>query len=239
MTDYAPSYDRSAMVAAEASADSRARFIRLTYLNLAGAILAFMGLEAVLLNLPQTPALVNSMIGGRYSWLMVMGAFMVVSWVANNWAESSVSLSTQYFGLGLYVAAEAVIMVPLLYIAERYAPGAIPQAAFLTAFLFGGLTLTVFFTKADFSFLGGALMLVGWASVAMIAASILFGFNLPATLFSGVMVVFSGGCVLYYTSNVLHRYGVHQYVAASLALFASVALMFWYILQLIMSLQRR
>jgi hypothetical protein len=239
MSDYAPSYDRSALLAAEAGADARARFIRLTYAHLAGALLAFMGLEAVLLNLPQTPALVNSMIGGRYSWLMVLGAFMVVSWVANNWAQSSVSLSTQYLGLGLYVAAFSVISVPLLYIAERVAPGAIPQAAFLTAFLFGGLTLTVFVTKADFSFLGGALRLVGLAALGMIVASILFGFNLPATLFSGVMVVFAGACVLYDTSNVVHRYQVNQYVAASLALFASVALMFWYILQLIMSLQRR
>jgi FtsH-binding integral membrane protein len=239
MSDYAPSYDRSATLAAEAGADARARFIRLTYAHLAGALLAFMGLEAVLLNLPQTPALVQSMIGGRYSWLIVMGAFMVVSWVANNWAQSSVSLPTQYLGLGLYVVAEAVVMVPLLYIAEQIAPGAIPQAAFLTAFLFGGLTLTVFFTKADFSFLGGALTLIGWAAVAMIAASILFHFNLPATLFSGAMVVFAGGCVLYDTSNIIHRYQTTQYVAASLALFASVALMFWYILQLIMSLQRR
>jgi len=239
MSDYAPSYDRGALLAAEAGADARARFIRLTYAHLVGALLAFMGLEAVLLNLPQTPALVHSMLGGRYSWLMVMGAFMVVSWVANNWAQSSVSLSTQYLGLGLYVAAQAVVMVPLLYIAEQIAPGAIPQAAFLTAFLFGGLTLTVLFTKTDFSFIGGALRLVGWAALAMIAASILFHFNLPATMFSGAMVVFAGGCVLYDTSNVIHRYQTNQYVAASLALFASVALMFWYILQLIMSLQRR
>ena len=239
MTDFAPSYDRSTLAAAQAGEIARARFIRLTYANLAGAILAFMGIEAVLLNLPQTPALVNTMLGGRFSWMIVLGAFMAVSWVATNWAESSQKLSTQYLGLALYVVAEAVIMVPLLYIAERFAPGAIPEAAFLTAVLFGGLTLTVFVTKADFSFLGGALTLIGWAAFAMIGASILFGFNLPATLFSGAMVVFAGACVLYHTSNVLHRYGVGQYVAASLALFASVALMFWYILQLIMSLQRR
>ena len=32
------------------------------------------------------------MIGSRYSWLMVVGAFMAVSWIANNWAQSSASL---------------------------------------------------------------------------------------------------------------------------------------------------
>jgi FtsH-binding integral membrane protein len=38
---------------------------------------------------------------------------------------------------------------------------------------------------------------------------------------------------------VLHHYRVGQHVAASLALFASVALLFWYILQLLMSLTSR
>jgi FtsH-binding integral membrane protein len=33
----------------------------------------------------------------------------------------------------------------------------------------------------------------------------------------------------------MHEYRVGQHVAASLALFASVALLFWYILQLLMS----
>jgi FtsH-binding integral membrane protein len=36
----------------------------------------------------------------------------------------------------------------------------------------------------------------------------------------------------------IHHYQPGQHVAASLALFASVALLFWWILRLIMSLQR-
>jgi FtsH-binding integral membrane protein len=239
MDDFSASYDRSPLAVAGAGVEARTRFIRLTYLNLAGAILAFMAAEAVLLNLPQTPGMVQTMTGSRYGWLIVMGAFMFVSWIATNWAQSSVSLTTQYFGLGLYVLAEAVITLPLLYIAERTAPGAIQQAAFLTLFIFGGLTMTVMVTKSDFSFLGRALQLVGWAVIGIIVAAILFNFNLPVTLFAGAMVVFCGACVLYHTSNVLYHYQVNQYVAAALALFASVALMFWYVLQLIMSLQRR
>lgn len=121
----------------------------------------------------------------------------------------------------------------------RSSPGAIPQAAFLTLFIFGGLTLTVLLTKSDFSFLGRGLQLFGWGAMGIIVAALLFNFNLPVTLFAGAMVVFCGACVLYHTSNVLYHYSTNQYVAASLALFASVALMFWYILQLIMSMQRR
>ena len=54
-------------------------------------------------------------------------------------------------------------------------------------------------------------------------------------LFSGAMVVLAGGYTLYYTSNVLHHYRTDQHVAASLALFSAVALMFWYILRIFMS----
>ena len=47
------------------------------------------------------------------------------------------------------------------------------------------------------------------------------------------------GTILYSTSKVMHDYQTDQYVAASLELFAAVALLFWYVLRLLMSLQRR
>ena len=53
--------------------------------------------------------------------------------------------------------------------------------------------------------------------------------------FSVIMVLFAAGSVLYSTSNIIHHYNTNQYVAASLGLFASVALMFWYILRIFMS----
>ena len=52
------------------------------------------------------------------------------------------------------------------------------------------------------------------------------------------MVVFASGAILYNTSNLLHRYDPDQYVAAALSLFASVALLFWYVLQILMRLKR-
>ena len=54
-------------------------------------------------------------------------------------------------------------------------------------------------------------------------------------IFSGVMVVFAGAAILYNTSNIMHHYNEAQYVAASLSLFASVALLFWYVLRIFMS----
>ena len=37
----------------------------------------------------------------------------------------------QYIGLGLYVVVESVILLPMLFLAETYAPGAIQTAGFL------------------------------------------------------------------------------------------------------------
>jgi FtsH-binding integral membrane protein len=50
------------------------------------------------------------------------------------------------------------------------------------------------------------------------------------------MIAYAAGAILYNTSNVLHHYRPDQHVAASLALFASVALLFWYVLQLVIAL---
>src|SRR5207237_9129924 len=64
-------YERSESMSAE-----RATFIRRTYGHLAGAILAFIGLETALLSIPGIELTVLRSVGGSpYSWLFVLGAF--------------------------------------------------------------------------------------------------------------------------------------------------------------------
>jgi FtsH-binding integral membrane protein len=223
------------MIAAEAPASERVAFIRKTYLHLGGAVLAFIALEAALLNSPLAQPLVQTMLGGRMSWLLVLGAFMLVGWVADRWARSATSPAMQYLGLGLYVVAEAIIMLPLLYVAAYFSkdPNIIAKAGVLTGLVFVGLTGTVFLTRRDFSWLRPALTIAGFAALGLIVVSLLFGFTL-GTLFAAVMVVVAAGYILYYTSNVLHHYPVGSHVAAALTLFSSVALLFWYLLRIFM-----
>jgi hypothetical protein len=78
------------------------------------------------------------------------------------------------------------------------------------------------------------LGLVAIAALALIVISVLFGMNL-GVWFVWAMIVLASGYILYDTSNVLHRYRTDQHVAAALALFASVALLFWYVIQIFMS----
>jgi FtsH-binding integral membrane protein len=230
------SYPGRYTFAAQADTDARASFLAKTYFHLAGAVVVFVALEAALLQLPGIERLVGTMITG-FNWLIVLGAFMVVSYVADRWASSAVSPATQYLGLGLYVAAEAVIFLPLLYIADRFGGGTvIPTAGSLTLIVFTGLSLIVFVTRKDFSFLRSILWMGMLVALGLIVCSVLFGFNL-GVIFTVAMIALASGWVLYSTSNVLHHYRIGQHVAAALALFAAIALLFWYILQLVMSMR--
>jgi hypothetical protein len=224
----------SGAVVSELPGEQRAGFIRRTYTHVAGAIAVFAILEAYLLSLGWGETALALLSQSSWSWLLVLGAFMGVGIIANKWAHSGASRDLQYAGLGLYVVAEAFIFLPLMHMAITYAPGVLENAAVVTASLVAALTLIVFTTRKDFSFMGPALAIGGMIALGVIVCAIAFGIQL-GTFFSAVMILFAGGCVLYSTSNVLHTYREDQHVAASLSLFASIALMFWYVVQFLMS----
>ena len=209
--------------------DRRATFLTRTYTHLLGAILGFTAIEGFLFSSGLAEPIARAMIG--VNWLLVLGAFMLVSWLASRAAMGTSSIGSQYLWLAAFVAAEALIFVPMLYIADTYAPGAIQSAALVTVMGFVGLTAVAFSTRKDFSFLGATLRWLAIMAIVLIVASVLFGFEL-GTWFSVAMVAFAGAAVLYDTSNVLHHFPEDRYVGAAMQLFASIALMFWYVLRL-------
>lgn len=208
--------------------DARATFLSRTYAHLFGAMVAFTFIEVFLFNTGMAYSMARAMLGT--SWLLVLGAFMVVGWFASRVAHTARSTGAQYAALAAFVGAEAILFVPMLYIAQTYAPGVIQSAALVTLLGFAGLTTVAFVTRKDFSFLGALLRWGFLSALLLIVASLLFGFHL-GTFFSVAMIALAGGAILYDTSNVLHHYPEDRYVAAALELFASVALLFWYVLR--------
>lgn len=215
--------------------DRRATFLTRTYTHLLFAILGFIGIEVFLFTSGLAAPIANALLS--VNWLIVLGGFMVVSWLASHMASSTGSVAGQYLGLAGYVVAQSIIFVPLLFIANYAAPGAIESAATVTLMGFVGLTAVAFSTRKDFSFLGAILRFLGVLAIVAIAGSVLFGFEL-GTFFSVGMVAFAGAAVLYDTSNVLHHFPEDRYVGAALQLFASIALMFWYVLRLFLGSRR-
>ena len=217
---------------AHLDAESRATFVVQTYLHLMGSICAFAAIEIFLFKSGMAEPMAAAMLGTN--WLFVLGAFMIVGWFASSASHRATSMLTQYGALILFVVAEAIIFVPMLFMAQYYAPGVIESAATVTLVGFAGLTVVAFVSRKDFSFLGSVLRWGFIVALVLIAASVLFGFNM-GTLFSVAMIALAGGAILYNTSGILHHYPQDRHVAASLELFSSVALLFWYVLRLFMS----
>ena len=211
---------------------SRATFLVRTYNHLFGAIVAFALIEIFLFKSGMAETIARTLLG--VNWLLVLGGFVVLSWFATRAAHTVQSAAGQYLALAAFVVGQAIIFVPMLYIAEHYAPGAIQSAAVLTLIGFAGLTAIVFFTRKDFSFLGGLLRWAGMLALLTIVAGVVFGLNL-GSWFSIAMIGLAGGAILFDTSNILRHYPEDRYVAAALELFASVAMMFWYVLRLFTS----
>ena len=224
------------MFAAEAPANARVAFIRRTYANVLGAVVAFVLICAAILQTPLAETLTRFMFGGRFQGLMVFGAFMAATWAAQAMAANRSSVGLQYAGLALYTVAEALLFTPILLYAQTrfHSSDIIFQAGALTLGIFGTLSAVVMLTRQDFSFLRNILWLGGLAALGIMVIAMFGGLSL-GTWFSAAMIVLMCGYILYETSNVLHHYQTDQHVAAALALFSSIATLFWYVLRLMMN----
>ena len=221
------------VLVAHAKEVEKAEFYKKTYLHVALAILAFIGVETVLLK-TVPPEVIGLMFKGKFTWLLIIGVFWLASVLANKWSLSQ-SRSVQYMGLGFYILLEALIFMPMIYIAVVNVGGSIIyQAAMLTIAMFAGISFVAFTSKRDFSFLRNIIVIGGFISLGLIVGGMIFGFNL-GLWFSVGMVILASATILYQTSKLKDSYTTDQYVGASLQLFASIMLLFWYILRILMS----
>ena len=222
---------QSPQIVSYATNEAQATFYRKTYSHVAMALLAFIAVEAILLNVvPES--LIISMVSGKWVWLLILGGFWLGSILASKWTQAQ-DKNTQYMGLGLYVLLEAVIFMPIIFLAMYFTDGTaiLSQAGIITLALFGGLTAVVFLTRVD---LRSILVIGGFVALGLIVAGAIFGFDL-GLWFSVAMVALAAGGILYETYNIKNVYSTDQYVGAALQLFSSIMLLFWYILRILMS----
>lgn len=220
----------------ELSEVDRVAFYKKAYSHVAGGVLVFILFEYLLL---QSETIINFMLSmtDGYKWLIMLGGFMFITNYAESTAMKTADKSKQYLAFAIYILAEAFIFVPLIAIAAFYmetGPEILNQAAIVTLALFTGLSAVVFLTKKDFSFLKTGLTIGFFIAIGLIIAGTLFGFNL-GLWFSVAMCLLAGGSILYQTSNLINKYTTEDYIPAALGLFASLMLLFWYILSIFMS----
>ena len=227
-------YQEYKQVVAQATSAERVAFYKHTYGHVAAGVLVFILLETIFL---QVPFIVNTLLSltQGYLWLVLLGGFMGISWVAQKMAMDEVSKSKQYLGYFLYIVGQALLFVPMLYIVINFTGTIVlKQAAAVTIALFVALTVLAFTSKVDFSFLRGILTIGFILAIGAIIAGLIFGFTL-GLWFSVAMCALAAGSILYETQQIQYQYSTNQYVAAALGLFSSLMLLFWYILRIFMS----
>ncbi|MDE0536407.1 Bax inhibitor-1/YccA family protein [Tenacibaculum sp. L6] len=228
------SFEPKVLVAQVSEADKIA-FYKKTYTHIAGGVLLFVLFEYLFLQSATIVEFALSMTQG-YKWLLLLGGFMLVTSYAESTALKTSDKNLQYLAYSGYVFAQAFIFIPLIYIAISYTNNfdIIKQAGIVTLALFVGISSIVFITKKDFSFIRAGLSVGFFIAIGLIIAGTLFGFNL-GLWFSVGMCVLAAGSILYQTSNLVHKFSTDDYIPAALGLFASLMLLFWYVLQIFMS----
>ena len=223
------------MLLTHATDTERVEFYKKTYTHVAGGVLVFLLFEYLLFQSRPIVEFALSMTQG-YKWLLFLGGFMLITNYAESTALKTTNKNLQYIAYTGYIFAEAFIFIPLIYMAIIYTGSfeILEQAGIVTLTLFAGLSSVVFITKKDFSFLRAGLTIGFFIALGLIIAGMLFGFNL-GLWFSVAMCLLAAGSILYQTSNLIHKFSTDDYIPAALGLFASLMLLFWYVLQIFMS----
>lgn len=240
----------------------RVAFLRKTYAHLGMSLVAFAAITAALFKFaPQLTWKMSTLFGSSMFGMLGLVLVLVFLMVgAERLAASGTSRGMQYVGLGLGILLQVFMLLPLIWILmfkfSSFTPeqvymirsgqmvaalnGAalsiLMQAVVITLAIFIGLTLVVFITKKDFSFLRGALVICSFAAIGLVLASILFGFSMGA-LFSAFIVLLMAGYILYETSVILTRFPPTMHVLAALVLFTTIATLFRAILNILISLR--
>src|SRR5215510_13803593 len=87
----------------ELSVEARSNFIWRTYGHVAAAILLFAGIETYLFSSGIAQSMLQS------NWLLILGGFIVVGWIATHVAHTVQSKPLQYVALVGFVVAQAIL----------------------------------------------------------------------------------------------------------------------------------
>jgi FtsH-binding integral membrane protein len=242
----------------------RVSFLRKTYAHLGVSLLAFAALTGLLFKYaPGLTWKLSTLFGTSVMAMIGLVVVLVLMMYGAQWlARNENSRGLQYAGLALGIALQTFLLLPLIWVLmikfsgtpmavhlesihyNGYPVAALQgsaltilmQAVVITLAIFVGLSLVVFITKKDFSFMRGALVICSFALLGVALASILFGFTLGA-LFSGFVILLMAGYILYETSAIMKDFPPTMYVAAALMLFTTVATLFWHVLRVLIALR--
>lgn len=206
---------------ADSSQDVRTAFIRKVYTLLFGSILTTVIAGVVASGFTQT----------LLPLMPIIGIATFVCMLGLVFTKQIPGVNAALFFL--FAVLQGVILGPYLAYLEARLPGVPAEAAWLTVSVFGALTLYVFASKKDFSFMGGFLTV---AVIGLIVASIVMFFVHAAwltTAYCVVGVLIFAGFVLFDTSQIMLRLQPGDEMTGAISLYLDFLNMFMLILRLL------
>jgi len=238
----------------------RVSFLRKTYAHLGASLVLFALFTAGMMRYATELSLHLSLYRpSGMGWALLMVAVFIVGTIAaQRLAMSESSRALQYVGLAISVVVWSLLAQGVIwFVVEKFgnprevfagghmnaalSPKAalvIGEATVATLAIFVGLTVAVFVTRKDFSFLGSFLRMAMFGLLAMGLICVLFGFNI-GIVYSVIFALLMCGYILYETSLVMNYVRPTQHVAAAVMLFTTVVSLFIQILQILAETQRR
>ena len=220
-----------AIPVAAAPPEARSAYMTRVYVQLMAGVFGFILGSMALFITGIAYTIAEFVIG--VNWLLILGGFMLVSWMSTSLLARAETLGSQLGAYAAIVAANVLLFATPLVIAELYAPeGTITLAAQISVVAFAALTVIAIRTSKDFSFLRGFLLWGGVLALIAIVGSTLFGAGM-GIWFAVAMIGYAGAAILYDTQKVYRTYPLGTETAAAVRLFSSLTLLFWYVLQLL------
>lgn len=139
--------------------------------------------------------------------------------------------SVVYFAFTLLTG---IILAPIIlaYTYESGSFGVVIQAFVITASIFIGLSVFVFISRKDFSFLGGGLMIALFTLIGLGIVNIFLRTEVLGLFFASLAAIVFSGFILYDTSRLLRYAGQMSPVSAALSLYLDFYNLFLAILRL-------
>ena len=200
----------------------RAAFTIRAYAILFAALLAFMLVQAVFLQMKWGSILAGY--AGQFPWFATLGAFIAGGWLAVKAARHATSFGAQFAALVLFVLVEAILFAPLMHWTVAEAPGVGLSATVAGVIAALGVVLIAFTQREEFKFGKAVLMWVAVAAAAVGLGGLLQGFDITALEATGLIAVIA--LIMLHTNiDVLQEYSRDRYIAAALELFACIPLL--------------
>lgn len=211
----------------------RKLFIKKTYTHLLLGIVAFFVLSFIIGNSVIGSIFAPFVLGNYFLIIAVLIVFGIIHTFLQDIMEFSNKKLFQYSAFIIYITLESILISPIIFLLKDTL--IFPIAFLMTFAIFAVITLIAFVTKKDFEFLGSFLTMGLILGLITIVLSFIFGFNL-GIIFSAFMVCLASGYILYDTSKIINKYSDHQYIAAAGSLMASIILLLWYLIRILIEI---